>query len=270
VTWAKIDDGFHTHPKILAAGNEAIGLHVRCMSYSANHLTDGVIPAAVARLYAGARHRRLIDTLLTTGLWHTRPDGDYEIHGWSDYNPSAAQVRNDRAELSAKRAAAGRQGGIRSAATRATKPSNREANSQAKTKQVASDLLEAKRSPGPTRPITAAVAAVRARGNQDSPTPAGDPSSDEQTRPDVDPATTVVDAVITQFDWADPRRPDRLRPHLLTGAQAGATVDQLVAAVRELRARNGAPGLLPHLIGDELDAGRGEADLPYPHWADGG
>lgn len=39
--WTKLDDGFWMHPKILLAGNEAVGIFARCISYCGAYLTDG-------------------------------------------------------------------------------------------------------------------------------------------------------------------------------------------------------------------------------------
>lgn len=90
--WFRLDDSFDTHPKILAAGNEAIGLYVRCGTYAARHLTDGFIRHDVAMLYGT---KTLADTLVHAGLWH-RARGGWTIHDYLDYNPSREAVENDR------------------------------------------------------------------------------------------------------------------------------------------------------------------------------
>jgi hypothetical protein len=112
VPWFKVDDSFHSHPKVLAAGNEATGLYVRCGSYAAEHLTDGFIPEQVANLY-GAAHtgsRRdvparqgetLAETLVRTKLWR-RARGGWRMPDYLDYNPSRTTVENDR-KLTAER-----------------------------------------------------------------------------------------------------------------------------------------------------------------------
>jgi len=90
--WFKIDDQFHSHPKVEAAGNAAVGLFVRCGSWSANHLTDGHIPPTVARRFGRPGD---ITHLLASGLGIENGSG-FMIPDYLDYNPSAKQVRLDR------------------------------------------------------------------------------------------------------------------------------------------------------------------------------
>ena len=92
MTWFRLDDSFHSHPKVIAAGNEAVGLFVRCGTYAAQHLTDGFIRKDIALLYGS---RALADVLVTTGLWH-RARGGWTIHDYLDYNPSKEAVENSR------------------------------------------------------------------------------------------------------------------------------------------------------------------------------
>src|SRR5260221_10877398 len=108
--WFRLDDSFHSHPKVIAAGNEAIGLFVRCGTYAAQHLTDGFIPEHVALLYGSPA---LADTLAKTKLWR-RTRGGWQIPDYLDYNPSREDVEAKR-EI---RAEAGRKGGLAPAKAR--------------------------------------------------------------------------------------------------------------------------------------------------------
>lgn len=101
--WFKVDDRAHGHPKVMAAGTAAYGLWTRCGSYSAEHLTDGIVPKSVARMYGTATmSRRLVDS----GLWHSHghdcprceqpPKGDYVMHDYLDHNPSRQEVEAER------------------------------------------------------------------------------------------------------------------------------------------------------------------------------
>lgn len=95
MSWFKIDDGFHCHPKVFAAGTPAVGLYVRCGSWAAQQVTDGVIPKHVAKMYGTPR---MIKALIDAGLWHQRghncgscPELDansYVIHQYLERNPS--------------------------------------------------------------------------------------------------------------------------------------------------------------------------------------
>ncbi|ONK09491.1 hypothetical protein [Streptomyces sp. MP131-18] len=97
--WFKIDDGFHCHPKVFAAGTPAIGLYVRCGSWAAQQATDGVVPKQIARLYGTPR---MIKALVDAGLWHQKdhdcescPELDansYCIHQYLERNPSRVDV----------------------------------------------------------------------------------------------------------------------------------------------------------------------------------
>lgn len=143
--WLSIDDRFHANPKILSAGNAAVGLYIRCASYCADQLTDGFIPEHVARLYGTKRE---IGALLASHppygpLWVTT-EGGYSIPDYLDYNPTRDEVTADRASKHEAKVAAGRAGGIASGiARRKHNPSKHEANGEANTK----------RNEAPTRPL---------------------------------------------------------------------------------------------------------------------
>ena len=104
--WFRLDDSFHSHPKVIAAGNEAVGLFVRCGTYAAEHTTDGIIAEEIAELYGasatGSRRNpgtgkpeTLAETLVRTGLWHRVRRG-WTIHDYLDYNPSREAVLKER------------------------------------------------------------------------------------------------------------------------------------------------------------------------------
>ncbi|WP_327368755.1 mucin-2 [Streptomyces sp. NBC_01217] len=136
--WFKVDDTAHAHPKLLKAGNPAVGLWMRAGAYAAQHLTEGTIPGVVAQLYGTAPQAR---KLIAAGLWHEhghtcpRPKckqpapGDYYMHDFLIYNPTKAAVTADREK------AAGRQKKAREKAaetrnqTRNADDSSRETNS---------------------------------------------------------------------------------------------------------------------------------------------
>ena len=90
--WFRLDDSFHSHPKVIAAGNEAIGLYVRCGTHAAEHLTDGFVSKNVALSYGSDA---LAGTLVRAGLWH-RARGGWTIHDYLDYNPSREAVEKER------------------------------------------------------------------------------------------------------------------------------------------------------------------------------
>jgi len=102
MAWFRIDDNFHQHPKVMRAGNAAVGLWVRCGAYSSSYLTDGHVQTEVATAMGS---RREVDALLAAKLWVPNGDG-FVMPDYLDYNPSAEQVRAERAaarERQAKR-----------------------------------------------------------------------------------------------------------------------------------------------------------------------
>ena len=90
--WFRMDDKFHSHPKVIAAGNEAVGLFTRCGTYAAEHLTDGFIPEHVVLLYGSPA---LAETLVRSKLWR-RARGGWRMPDYLDYNPSREQVLRER------------------------------------------------------------------------------------------------------------------------------------------------------------------------------
>jgi hypothetical protein len=90
--WFAVEDTLAFHRKTLTAGNAAMGLWVRAGSWSMQILTDGEIPAEVARtLGTVAEAKRLV----AAGLWIPKADG-YEFHEWADRQRSRVQVAADR------------------------------------------------------------------------------------------------------------------------------------------------------------------------------
>lgn len=139
--WFRVDDNLSDHPKVLTAGNPAMGLWVRAGAWSMKHLTDGFIPAAVAALLGSPRERQ---ALVASGLWLVA-DGGYMFHAWDGRQPTKDEVEDRRRA----RSEAGRKGGLKSAA------SKREANGQANASGVASASVEtrSKQTSTPSRPV---------------------------------------------------------------------------------------------------------------------
>jgi len=106
--WWRIDDDLHSHTKAVAAGDAALGLWVRLGSRSAKHGTGGRIASAIASAMASdmAKLSRLVDV----GLLDQDDDGgDYWLHDWDEYNPTA----DEAAALKKKRSEAGKLGARR-------------------------------------------------------------------------------------------------------------------------------------------------------------
>lgn len=121
-----VDDQLAFHRKAVAAGNAAMGAWVRAGSWQAGQEyppgeeRDGFVPDEIANSIG---KRAEINALIRVGFWE-RVEGGYIMHDYPDHNMLLAERR----ALSAKRADAGRRGGVRRAALRAIK---NEANGRA-------------------------------------------------------------------------------------------------------------------------------------------
>ena len=108
--WFRIDDKAHSHPKLIKAGNAAIGLWLRCGAYAAQHLTDGIVPGVVAELY-GTKPQAA--KLVKAGLWHEHghscphscPNpgpGDYVFHDFLDDGRNTSRARHEAEKKKAR------------------------------------------------------------------------------------------------------------------------------------------------------------------------
>ena len=108
MSWFKVDDGLHGHPKALDAGLPALGLWVVAGSWSAHYRLDGEVHPTLGRLFHGQRQA---EQLVAVGLWEPTAAG-WRMHDFLDFNPSAEQVQAERdagaerARLSRERRAA--------------------------------------------------------------------------------------------------------------------------------------------------------------------
>ena len=103
MTWTRLDDGFWSNPKVLAAGNEAAGAYARALSYCGCHETDGKIPTDVAKFIAKPK---VLQTLIDAGLVELNGAG-YVIPDYLTFNPSHESLEAKR-EADRRRKAAGK------------------------------------------------------------------------------------------------------------------------------------------------------------------
>ncbi|GAA2760014.1 hypothetical protein F4554_005588 [Actinopolymorpha rutila] len=92
--WFRVCDTFAFNDKTVAAGNAAVGLWVRAGSWSAQNLTDGLVPKHMVTALGGttAQARKLVDV----GLWEATSDG-YRFIEWDGAQPTRQEVQQDRA-----------------------------------------------------------------------------------------------------------------------------------------------------------------------------
>jgi hypothetical protein len=119
MSWARLDDGFDDHPKVLALleyddGAAAIGLWSLCLSWAHRNTLKrgkqpGLIPGSLPRRYLGPTARDIAELLVMVGMWETCTDCDgWMIHDFSRYLPAekTSAVRSE----AGKRGAAARWG----------------------------------------------------------------------------------------------------------------------------------------------------------------
>lgn len=108
MTYAPLDDQFDDHPKFLEFTLAEMGLMATAITYATRNLTDGRIPRVWPERRFGREGTRAAKSLVEVrGAWLRRPDGDFEIVGFLDHNPSKAEVlaRRNRRITPAMRAA---------------------------------------------------------------------------------------------------------------------------------------------------------------------
>lgn len=118
MSWAKFDDQYPDHPKIVRVGPLGMALHTAATCYCARYLTDGFVPAAMIPrlinldgLYTisngvtnAVTHAELTKELTEAGLFNEAPGG-YTVHDYLEYNPPAEQVKQERERTKARQAA---------------------------------------------------------------------------------------------------------------------------------------------------------------------
>lgn len=195
MTWAKLDDEFPDHPKIIGLTDAGFRLHVTAIAWSNRHSTDGLLPRkAIPVLYGPGEGRPdlrgVVEELLEARLWDRNGDA-FVIHDFLDYNPSRGDVVQKR-EL---RSEAGRRGGIASGITRGG------TKAEAKTKQTLKQKrskAEAKSNPDPDpdplpdpEPVPGRETTASPKSPPGSPKPKAQASRGTRLRPDWVPTDAL-------------------------------------------------------------------------------
>jgi hypothetical protein len=93
MAWFKVDDRFWSHPVTSELSDSATALWIRAGSWSAMHLTDGMIPKTKLRTFRS--RKRAADELVEVGLWIDN-GGEYEVANWCKYQPSKSEIEAKR------------------------------------------------------------------------------------------------------------------------------------------------------------------------------
>ena len=99
MTWFKVDDHFWSHPKVIRTSSLALGVWVRCGSYAAAHLLDGLIDTDTVYTICPESHRVLdkaMAELVAVGLWEVVGETERQYHDWCDQQPTRAGVEERR------------------------------------------------------------------------------------------------------------------------------------------------------------------------------
>lgn len=263
MTWFKVDDSFHSHPKVLATNPAALGLWVVAGSWCSANLTDGFVPDHVLhRLIPGSTE--LARTLVAEGLWK-RTKGGHRFHDWRVYQPTGEEA----AAAKVKKSSGGRLGNHRRWHTARgvvdprcpyceTRPGDRS--------PIGTDIGRASVPMGGPMPIRSDSEALQPDFGADSkafkPQVNGHPSSDN--RSDTDRCTESLPIPPTR---PDPTRKDGGTPsdtgtgsqsvsahartreihRYLSGRYHGGLTDQMSAAVFEECERR-SPGPISHPV----------------------
>ena len=115
--WARIDDGFDDHPKVLALleyeqGAAAVGLWTLCLTWAHRNTrkrgkVPGLLPSSLPRRYLGPAARELAELLVKVKLWEDRGP-----EGWHDPRLRARTCRPSRRAMRGPRPARGRSGPV--------------------------------------------------------------------------------------------------------------------------------------------------------------
>lgn len=91
----KLDVGYLTNPKVaavLAESPTAVILHIESIAYSAQHLTDGIVPKALVMRMVGAEDSDA-DLLIESGMWIKAGAGRIEVRDYLEHQRSAAEAK---------------------------------------------------------------------------------------------------------------------------------------------------------------------------------
>lgn len=95
MTWAKLDDTFWMHPKVMMSGNAAAGIFARMLAYSGCYLTDGLIPADIVKMIVGG-DSEAFERLVKHDMLEELPTGSVFIGKYLEHNRSKREVDQDR------------------------------------------------------------------------------------------------------------------------------------------------------------------------------
>lgn len=237
MVWFKVDDTFYGHPKAAGMSNDALATWTRAGNWSGWQLTDGAVPADLARTLTGdaADPEAVLRDLVRRELWETADDG-YQFHDWSDYNPTREQVMTKRKKGAARLARWRETHGNDVTDAAGNGVSNAVSNpvSNAVTHPVSNAVSNAVRNanPDPTRPEGEGLIQV------------GDQSTDRNAR-DADDLDGLIQALMFGKTGKSITRDEAAA--IRVGILSGRNVDNPAAYIRSaIATKTEARRLMPH------------------------
>jgi hypothetical protein len=104
MSWAKLDDGFHSHPKVMALEKDlpALALWVLGLSYCAQQKTDGFLSRPAAIRLVGQDHvDNWAQALVRVRLWKKVRAG-WRFHDYLDFNEDRKTITKRMADNRAR------------------------------------------------------------------------------------------------------------------------------------------------------------------------
>lgn len=248
MTWFRVDDGFHDHPKSWDAPDCAIALWTRAGAYSSEKGLGGFVPAGMCGRWTEDPERAIAE-LLRRGLW-TRAKGGYQFHDWTDFNPSVAEAK----AASEKMSSGGAIGNHRRWHVGKGKIDPRCRYCQEKPDRGGRRVPDRD---SDTPPESAPNPPDPSRPNKGTRSSYGTPG--RTARAEAPPAETEpsrVETLIAEYRDASPRglpsrQAERLATEIHTLIRDGYTDVEIRNALGQLRVRKLGPAMLPGLV-DEI------------------
>lgn len=205
MSWARLDDSFHDHPKVDGLSLSAVGLYTLCLTWAHRHRKTAATPGHITRARAtkvgGRRTLALTKELVDARLWDTVPNVDgWVIHDFTDYLPRERDPQ--------ERASAGRKGAAKRWESDGKLPSTThevamQDDGKTMAEGMASDGSGASAPAFPSRPVPSK--------EQDPPSP---PRGGSKT-PRRKPRTETPDQLLitpTMSEWGKENAPDVTDP----------------------------------------------------------
>jgi hypothetical protein len=124
MTWARLDDDLHDHPKIVAIENpnDPLNVWVRLLTWTSRAGTRGFIPRAVALKFGKPK---ALARLVEIGLFEREGD-NYRFHDFEHYAPPKRDGVDERRQIGgrARAASAERSGGRFAPSSTSTSPAS--------------------------------------------------------------------------------------------------------------------------------------------------